>query len=61
MQETNYVMMVIALMHVESKDAVIMQDVKLDFIRPDVFVCLVIPEMLRLHVIFVSMECDKFN
>ena len=34
-----------------------MQNVKLDIIQLSVFACLGIPEILKLHVIYVSMKC----
>ena len=55
-QEMRYVTMVLVLMHVESNDVATMLNVKLDFIRQNVFACQVTQEMLKLHVIYVSIE-----
>ena len=64
--ETRCVTMVTVLTPAESKAVGPMQSVKLDSIQQNVFACLVILEMLRLHVIYVSigmfaLECNVMS
>ena len=54
--ETKFVTMVTVLTPAESQAVGPMLSVKLDFIQQNVFACLGILEMLRLHVIYVSIE-----
>ena len=54
--ETKFVTMVTVLTPAESQAVGPMQSVKLDSIPQNVFACLGILEMLRLHVIYVSIE-----
>ena len=54
--ETKFVTMVTVLTPAESQAVGPMQSVKLDSIQQNVFACLGILEMLRLHVIYVSIE-----
>ena len=54
--ETKFVTMVTVLTPAESQAVGPMQSVKLDSIPQNVFACLGILEMLRLHVIYVSID-----
>jgi hypothetical protein len=55
-KEMRFVTMVIVLTHAELKFAAQMLTVKLDSILQNVLACLVTQEMLKLHVIFVSID-----